>query len=148
VDEIVRLARQMYEELGAEPPHPGGWPAWTARATRVLAPRLEVDVRVFVVDDPRRTGRIVSCGAGTLWSRLPTPWHDDDRIGHVQWMSTDPGFRRLGHGRSILRALLGWFDSLGVEVVELNASSMGEPLYRAEGFDDARWGAPLRRRRS
>jgi len=148
VPEIVRLAIVMYRELEAAPPPGGGWEPWARSAEAVLAGRLGRDVVGFVVDDPDEPGSLVSCGAGTVWTRLPNAWHDDHRVGYVQWMSTDPAHRRRGSSRAVLRALLDWFDGEGIELVELHASPMGEPLYRSEGFDDSRWGVALRRRRS
>jgi len=146
IPEIVRLAVVMYEELEAPPPA-GGWDGWSAAAGSVLAARLDRDVVAFVVDDPDTPGRLVSCGTGVVWTRLPNAWYADARTGFVQWMSTDPPFRRRGLSRAVLMALLAWFDAEGIQLVELHASTMGEPLYRSEGFDDGSgWGVALRRR--
>ena len=150
VPEIVRLAVVMYLALEAPPPPPGGWEGWTAEAEAHLARRLDQDVVVFVVDDPDAPGHLVSCGAGTVWTRLPNAWYPaDPRAGYVQWMSTEPEFRRRGLNRLVLRALLDWFDAEGIQLVELHASPMGAPLYRSEGFDEGGgWGVALRRRRN
>jgi GNAT superfamily N-acetyltransferase len=144
--EVARLAVCMYQELGAEAPADGGWERWAATAADVVRARLGHDVVLFAVDDPGRPGGLVSCGAGTVWTRLPNPWYGDPRVGYIQWMSTDPGHRRRGHSRAVLRALLDWFDARAIHVVELHASTMGEPLYRSEGFDEGVWGVALRRR--
>lgn len=101
---------------------------------------------LFVVEDPTRPGVLVSCGAGVIATRLPNPWHPDGRAGYVQWMSTDPAFRRRGLGRAVLRAVLDWFEDCGVENVELHATAEGAPLYRSEGFWRGSSGEPMRRR--
>jgi GNAT superfamily N-acetyltransferase len=103
-------------------------------------------VGVFVVDHPEVDGALVACGAGVVCRRLPNPWHPDGLAGYVQWMSTEPAFRRRGLGRAVLRAVLDWFAQLGVENVELHATEEGAPLYRSEGFWRGSGGEPMRRR--
>ncbi|HYA68792.1 MAG TPA: GNAT family N-acetyltransferase, partial [Acidimicrobiales bacterium] len=76
---------------------------------------------------------------------LPNPGRQDPCVGYIQWMSTDPEWRRGGRSRAVLRALLEWFEASGVGMVELHASTMGEPLYRSAGFAESRWGTALRR---
>jgi hypothetical protein len=44
-----------------------------------------------------------------------------------------------------MTALLGWFDGLGIGVVDLRASTHGEPLYASLGF--VRTPDPAMRRR-
>jgi len=44
-----------------------------------------------------------------------------------------------------MRALPEWFDAQGVRVIELDATDVGEPLYRELGFSDV-GPAALRRR--
>ena len=68
------------------------------------------------------------------------------RSGYVQWVATEPELRRRGAGRAVMRALLAWYGAAGVTVVELHATSDGEPLYRSLGFDDD--GPPALRRRA
>ncbi|HMK99751.1 MAG TPA: GNAT family N-acetyltransferase [Acidimicrobiales bacterium] len=122
------------------------WETWR-RAARDVVQRLPGDeVAVFVADHPDRPGTLVSCGAGVVVPRLPNPWHPHGRAGYVQWMSTEPEFRRRGYGRAVLQAVLAWFDQGGVDNVELHATEQGEPLYRSEGFWRGSGGEPMRRR--
>lgn len=146
VDEVVRLAGVMYRALGAVPPSVPveQWDRWTAAAAASVRGRLGRDLVVFVCDRPG--GGLVACGAGTVSVRLPSPWHPDARVGYVQWMSTDPDARRRGHARAVLRALVGWFGSQGIDTVELHASAAGAPLYRSEGFWGGSTGVAMRRR--
>ena len=79
-------------------------------------------------------GRPVSCGVGWVEEHLPSPGSHDGRRGHVASMSTEPGHRRRGYGRSVLTALMDWFADLGVARVDLRATDDGRPLYVQAGF--------------
>ena len=143
--EIARLAELMYRSLGVT--HPDGiWEGWRSSAERAVSARLGADLAVVVAEDPGAPGRLVACGAGSISERLPNPSHADDRVGYIQWMSTEPTFRRRGLGRAVLRSLLEWFESQGVDNVELHASTDGASLYQAEGFWSGSTGLAVRRR--
>ncbi|MHB8681027.1 MAG: GNAT family N-acetyltransferase [Acidimicrobiales bacterium] len=141
---MVRLAELMYRALGVTAEE-GEWEAWRAAGLAALEAGSE-RLAVFVVDHPDEPGRLVACGAGIVSVRLPFPWRLDGRAGYVQWMSTEPDFRRRGLARAVLRALLAWFESIGVDNVELHASTDGAALYRSEGFWQGTHGIPMRRR--
>jgi GNAT superfamily N-acetyltransferase len=143
--EVVRLAELMYRSLGLEFAE-DAWDRWRVSAVRSVGMRLGADLTVVVVDDPAAPGHLVACGAGAICERLPSPAHASARVGYVQWMSTEPGFRRRGLGRAVLRSLLAWFESEGVDNVELHASDDGELLYRSEGFWEGSTALALRRR--
>lgn len=146
VDEVVRLAGVMYQAMGAGPPAVAAdqWERWQVEATAAVHRRLGHDLVVLVRDRPG--GGLVACGAGTVSTRLPNPWHLDPRVGYVQWMSTDEDGRRQGHGRAVLRGLVAWFAAQGIDTVELHASPSGAPLYRSEGFWGGSTGLAMRRR--
>jgi GNAT superfamily N-acetyltransferase len=142
--EVTRLAELMYRSLGLTLDE-DGWGRWRASAMGAVSARLGVDLVVVVAEDPGVPGRLVACGAGSVSERLPGP-AGDARVGYIQWMSTEPGFRRRGLGRAVLRALLEWYASEGIDNVELHASPDGAPLYRSEGFWEGSTGLALRRR--
>ena len=142
--EVTRLAELMYRSLGLVLPVET-WEGWREAATGAVSARLGADLAVVVAEDPGAPGRLVACGAGSISPRLPLP-PADDRVGYIQWMSTEPEFQRRGLGRSVLRALLDWFASEGVDNVELHASVDGAHLYRSEGFWEGSTGIALRRR--
>ena len=143
--EVVRLAELMYRSLGVI--HDDDvWAAWRRAAQAVVRSGLGPAMRVVVAEDPDEDGRLVACGAGTVVTRLPNPSHADDRVGYIQWMSTDVAFRRRGLGRAVLDALLAWYDETGVDNIELHASPAGVALYRAAGFWEGSTGLALRRR--
>ena len=140
--EIVRLAGVMFESMGTAVEDR----SWEHAGQQHVRDRLGRDLAVFVVDDPSRPGRLVASAGGTIAPRLPTQISHTGLAGYVQWVCTDEHHRGRGLGRSVLRALLAWYDGRGVWSVELHATPMAEALYRALGFDDPGPRA-LRRRR-
>ena len=122
------------------------WITWRDAARRAVRERSGDDVVLFVVDHPEARGQLVACGAGIVARRLPNPHHPDGLAGYVQWMSTEPAFQRRGLARAVLRAVIDWFASRGIDNVELHATEAGEPLYRSEGFWRGSGGLPMRRR--
>jgi GNAT superfamily N-acetyltransferase len=119
----------MFAAMGRDADAPG----WAQACEQALLRRLAEPDRfaawLVTVD-----GRPVSSGVGWVEEHLPSPGSLDGRRGHVASMSTEPGHRRQGYGRLVLRALLGWFDELGVQRVDLRATPDGRPLYEEQGF--------------
>ncbi len=143
--EVARLAELMYRSLGLDFDDEV-WRRWRLGAEEAVRTRLGAELTVVVAEDPGVPGHLVACGAGAISQRLPSPAHRSARVGYVQWMSTEPGFRRRGLGRAVLGALLAWFESHEVDNVELHASADGEALYRSEGFWEGSTAVALRRR--
>jgi ribosomal protein S18 acetylase RimI-like enzyme len=143
--DVARLAEIMYRGLGARRSEVQ-WDQWRVTAADAMCARLGADLTVVVVEDPGGSPRLLSCGAGTIAARLPDPWHDTALVGYIQWMSTDPAFRRRGLARAVLIELLAWFEGRRVDNVELHASTEGVALYRAAGFWAGGAGLALRRR--
>ena len=129
--EIIRLAGSMYGSMGVDP----SGQRWQRAAAGALAERLGRDVAVFVVDDPTEAGRLAAGGAASITTRLPGPLNPDGKVGYIQWISTDPRWRRHGMARAITSALVAWLRDRGVGSIELHATPDGEPLYRSLGFD-------------
>jgi ribosomal protein S18 acetylase RimI-like enzyme len=135
VAELVRLRALLFETLGGDffnsPSEDGDWQVALAAVLREQI--SSKDVRILVV---RGDDGLAACGIGTIEQRLPGPHLRNGRIGHVIGVVTDPGHRRRGHSRAIMRGLLDWFRERDVARVDLYASQDGEPLYRALGFTD------------
>jgi len=131
-DEVIRLAALMYDAMGLSTADE----RWRVRANDAFVNRLGRDMAVVVADDPTATGRLAASGAGTIARRLPGPANPDASVGYIQWISTDPRWRRRGLARRITVALLDWYELLGVPWVELHATPEGEGLYRSLGFDE------------
>lgn len=143
---MVRLAEAMFRPLVADGLDEAAWGRWRAACLAVTAGLPSERVGIFVVDHPEGSGALVACGAGVVTRRLPNPWHPEGLAGYVQWMSTEPDWRRRGLGRAVLRAVLGWLEDRGVDNVELHATAAGTSLYRAEGFWEGSGGLAMRRR--
>ena len=141
--EIVRLARLMFESMGAAN---AGDESWQAEGRRHVRDRLDRDLAVFVVDHPEGRGRLVASAAGTIATRLPGPGNPTARIGYIQWVATEPAFRRQGLARAVMTSLLDWYEDRNVAAVELHATSDAESLYRSLGFWEGKGGMALRRR--
>ncbi|MPY63628.1 GNAT family N-acetyltransferase [Streptomyces spongiae] len=132
--ELVRLQASLFELTSASA---SADEDWLDALAVVLKEQLTADaVRILVVDDGDRDGGLAACGIGVIEQRLPGPHLRDGRIGHVTGVVTDPAHRRRGHGRSIMRGLLGWFREREVSRVDLYTSTDGEPLCRTLGFAD------------
>jgi GNAT superfamily N-acetyltransferase len=130
--EVIRLAALMYDAMGLV----ASDERWRERAHDAFVNRLGRDMAVVVADDPTVTGRLAATGAGTITRRLPGPANPDACVGYIQWISTDPRWRRRGLARRITRSLLDWYDLMGVPWVELHATPEGEGVYRSLGFDE------------
>ena len=128
--EVIRLAALMYEAMGLD----AADPAWRTAAAAALASRPGADVAVFVADVPGSAGRLAATGAGTIATRLPGPANPRATVGYIQWVSTDPQWRRRGLARLITATLMGWFREREVGAVELHATPEAAALYRSFGF--------------
>jgi hypothetical protein len=78
-----------------------------------------------------------------------------DGVASVQWVGTVPGARSSGLGATVTTAVTNLAFSLGATSVTLQASPMGEPVYRRLGYDTlylyreyVRWPRPPRSPRS
>lgn len=129
-EEIVRLAADMFASFGRGTPSTD----WYQAARAAVARRLDEDLVVFVVDDPTQPGRLAALAAGMTAERLPGPHNLDGRVGYVQWVATDPAWRRHGLAREAMVALLAWFDAAQVRLNELHTSADAHHLYASLGF--------------
>jgi GNAT superfamily N-acetyltransferase len=138
--EVVRLARLMFESMGLD----AADPRWQRDGEQQVRDRLGSDLAIYVVDHPTEGGRLVCSAAGIIARRLPTPGNPAATAGYVQWVATEPAFRRQGLARAVMTALLDWYRRREVALVELHATADGEPLYRSLGFSEGP-GPALRR---
>ncbi len=126
---IEALVTGMFHDLGTADVPDG----WGAALDHALATRLGRDVAAFVtVPDP--TARPVAVALGVVDHRLPSPRRIAGRLGYVEWLATDPAYRRRGAARLALAELLAWFDAQGIDTVDVLASEAARPLYLELGF--------------
>jgi ribosomal protein S18 acetylase RimI-like enzyme len=68
-------------------------------------------------------------------------------MGYVGWVGTLPSFRRRGLGEIVTRAVTNAAFDLGADIVVLEASPMGLPLYEKMGYEtvaiDRVWVPPI-----
>ncbi|MFI7320696.1 GNAT family N-acetyltransferase [Streptomyces venezuelae] len=135
VPELVRLRSLLFETRDEEYFNPASVEDdWRRNLAAVLKEQLTADAaRILVVDGVHG---LAACGIGTVEQWFPGPHSVTGRVGHVIGVVTDPAYRRRGHSRALMRALLEWFDTRGASRVDLYASAQGEPLYRNLGFVD------------
>jgi ribosomal protein S18 acetylase RimI-like enzyme len=132
IPELVELRALLFGHLadGWGPPTAGA--GWRDACAAALASQLAGDgMRIVVLDGD---GELAACGLGVVDRRLPSPYNASGLVGHVFGIVTRPRYRRRGHARAILTALLDWFDDRGLTRVDLNASAEGQALYRSLGF--------------
>jgi GNAT superfamily N-acetyltransferase len=133
IDEIIRLRAVMLQSMdGVEVPM-GPWIDDTAETLRERLPASDPTFTAFVID---QTGpaRLAACAVGLIETRLGSPENPSGRFGYVFNVCTDPGYRRRGHARACMEALLDWFAASDVPKIDLKATPDGEPLYLSMGF--------------
>ncbi len=128
--EVIRLARMMFDALGIE----GGNAMWEEQAAVRFRQGLEDGTAAaFVVASPDAPGTLLASAAVSITPRLPTP-RGDGRTAYVQWVATEPAWRRRGLAGRVMAELIAWVRAQGVGFVDLHASDDGIHLYTELGF--------------
>ena len=138
VEEIVRLRRLMFEEMGLDTSSDG----WEEVASDVLHRELTAGRMVaIVIDSPAGTGGLVASGIVQFEIGLPSPGIESAGRAYISSMSTDRDWRGRGFAGDILTRLLDECDNRGVEVIGLHATPQGRSIYERRGFR-VRGGSP------
>jgi GNAT superfamily N-acetyltransferase len=130
--ELVRLGGTMYVAIGMSLTE-----EWRSRVFSDIERRLGVDLWGWVIDG-EEDGTLAACALLDRHPRLAPPGEEASWRGYVQWVATDPPYRRRGYARALMMALMRWAADQGVKVVELNASDEGRPLYESLGYGPPR----------
>lgn len=131
VDEIVRLRRLMFEEMGLDTSSDG----WEAAARDVIRRELAAGHMVaIVIDAPDGTGGLVASGIVQFDIGLPSPGIESSGRAYISSMSTDRDWRGRGFAGDILAELLDECDNRGVTTVGLHATPQGRSIYERSGF--------------
>ena len=129
---VVELRALMFEAMGtsSEQLHDAQWRADAARWLQLRLDDPRVCVAVGTVGEA-----VVSCAMGQVVPLMPSPQRPGDTGGLLTNVVTFPGHRRLGFSEACVEAVLGWYrDATDVEVVTLNATAEGAPMYERLGF--------------
>lgn len=133
--ELTRLRGIMFVDMGRDPALLTE--DWRRRNVVHFRRRLaEPDLfAAYVIDQPGGVG-LAASAVGWLNEHLIGTNNQVGRSGYVANICTDPAYRRRGHSRATLTALLGWLRSTGITTVDLHATPDGESLYRSLGFTE------------
>jgi GNAT superfamily N-acetyltransferase len=105
---------------------------------------LDYDLLAFVARDDT-DGSIVCCAWLLLVTKPPSPRFPHGQTGTLFNVYTVPDHRRQGLARQVMLRLLDAARELKLDVVELNATDDGYPLYQSLGFaDDSSTHKPMR----
>lgn len=128
--------RTMDDAYQIEPFRPAQLPAAIALSSAAGWNQLESDWRRVVEYQPdgcfvavQRTGQresLVGTVSSTCYGK---------RLAWIGMMLVDSAHRRRGIGEALMRRVLSWLDEQQVECVKLDATPLGEPLYRRLGFE-------------
>jgi GNAT superfamily N-acetyltransferase len=132
--ELVRLRTLMLGSMGGQPAPPGPWQETAADSFREGLADGGSSMAAFVVDPPGAPGTLAACAVGLIVGRLPSPANPGGEAGYILNVATDDGYRRRGYSRACVAALLDWYASRNITVIELKATPAGEPLYSSLGF--------------
>ena len=116
--DFVEVSGISYEETGL-PPHV--MHSYFARPEKILSAGHRL-VLARCQGQPVAAALSVTAGEGAA------------RRGGVCWVGTKPGRRGLGAGEACTRAATNAAFDEGASVVALEASEMGEPIYRRMGY--------------
>jgi GNAT superfamily N-acetyltransferase len=140
--ELSRLREVMFASFGPAPDRTLWWDAAVKELQDALADP-DGPLQAFVVDAESfagasgvsgTSGELASCAVGVIDRRLPSAYNPVGLSGYVLSVATDPRHRRRGYARAVVQATLDWFESRGIQRVELHASTDAEAMYRAMGF--------------
>jgi GNAT superfamily N-acetyltransferase len=88
----------------------------------------------FVCDE---CGRIAGQAAVSIFPAVPSAKNPTGTCGYIYDVSVLAGERRKGIARALLRRVLEHCKQACVGYVSLDATPMGEPLYRSLGFAES-----------
>ncbi len=89
-------------------------------------------------------GECVGTGIVFYYDSVPSASNPAGRNAYITSLFVEPEYRGRGTGREIMNRLIECAADRGYGVIMLNASEMGERLYRSMGFEDIRNGMILR----
>ena len=121
---------------------PEGYQAMYEQCVRYFEEAVENDTYLgwLIANE---SGEVVA-GGGLLLRRIaPFPMANglacpSEKQAHILNMYTEPGYRRYGPAKLLMKTMLHWCKEEGIGSVTLNASSAGKPLYEKLGFAEVK----------
>lgn len=92
-------------------------------------------------------GKCIGTGIVFYYNSVPSAFNITGKNAYVTSMFVEPNYRRRGVGTAILNKLIEMAESKKYEIIMLNASELGKPMYKKVGFVDSRNGMILDRRK-
>lgn len=129
IQTIAHHRHAMFAEMGL----PGDYEMMDARFASWLHQAL-IGQHYFGWLVETETGEVVAGGGVALLPRAPSPLDLNEEWGFVYNVYTEPAHRRQGLARRLMEVIHQWCRERGVNVVGLNASEFGRPLYEALGY--------------
>ncbi len=80
-------------------------------------------------------GQVIGGGAILINPWPSHPYDLECRRATILNLYVDPGFRRRGIARQLMRTMIDWCRNEGFAAVYLHASNDGRPLYETLGFE-------------
>lgn len=87
-----------------------------------------------------RDGMPVSMCLMSLMDKMPNARIPGGSVGEIYGVYTLPEYRGRGYATACVSEILQVADTLGLELIQLEASPMGRPVYEALGFKTDRMG--------
>ena len=101
------------------------------RLPEYYAEHLNCDFFAYAAED---NGTIIGSAFLVIMEMPPNSNFPNGRIGNVLNVYVKPEYRRQGIAKSLMELLIADANAMGLDYIELKASSDGHPLYRKLGF--------------
>jgi len=105
----------------------------TARTQNYFEEVLRKEIYTGIIGE---AGGEIACCSGILQYELPPLNGERRKTGHILNFFTYPSYRKRGFGIRMMQFIIGLAKSQGYERLFLNATAMGEGLYRKLGFSE------------
>ena len=132
LEEIVRLSKKLGRDESAMDSMISPSPSEFQSPSWILKNIKGENTVVFVAEVE---GKIVGYSLG--W--VSQPWAYKGKRGYICDCFVEKSFRRRGIGKALVKAMLEWFTSKGVECVEADVYSSNVPslkLFKKLGFEE------------
>jgi len=133
IPELVLMRREMFEAMGYSDP---------SELDRVASASTDYFERALPEGDFRAwvaqvDGRVVGGAGLVIHSVPPTPHNLLGKEGYIMNLVTRPAWRRQGIATALLQTALDTLRAEDIPVASLHATSAGQGIYEAAGFESS-----------